>query len=111
MLTKKDKQGKKNAEGDDYSLDKNVFQKLIEGNQQRFVNESNDDLIIINDTDTFDYSIQDRIYHAISEHNSYNNDYDELDYPFSKRIKLKNEPEKDHENVPVQYTADIIVEI
>jgi hypothetical protein len=33
MLTKKDKQAKKkeNAEGDDESLDMNVFEKLIEG--------------------------------------------------------------------------------
>jgi hypothetical protein len=30
MLTKKDKQGKKNAQGDDDSLDMNVFEKLIE---------------------------------------------------------------------------------
>jgi hypothetical protein len=44
-------------------------------------------------------------------HNNYSDDYDELAYPFSKRIKLKHEPEKDHENVPVQYTAYIIVEI
>jgi hypothetical protein len=45
------------------------------------------------------------------EDNNYNNDYDELAYPFSKRIKLKHEPEKAQENNPVQYTADIIVEI
>jgi hypothetical protein len=31
MLTKKDKQAKKNTEGDDDSLDMNVFEKLIEG--------------------------------------------------------------------------------
>jgi hypothetical protein len=30
---------------------------------------------------------------------------------FSKRIKLKHEPEAAQENKPVQYTADIIVEI
>jgi hypothetical protein len=102
MLTKKDKKEKNNAEGDDDSLDMNFFQKLMEGKQQMFVNESNDDLISINDTDTFDYFIQDKITHAISEHNSYNNDYDELAYPFIKRIKLKHEPEKAHENVPVQ---------
>jgi hypothetical protein len=35
----------------------------------------------------------------------------ELACPFSKRIKLKHEPEKAQGNVPVQYTADIIVEI
>jgi hypothetical protein len=43
--------------------------------------------------------------------NNYNNDYDELAYPFSKRIKLKHELEEAQENNPVQYTADIIVEI
>jgi hypothetical protein len=76
-----------------------------------FVNENNDDLISINDTNTFDYYMQNKNTHAISEHSNYNNDYDELAYPFSKRIKLKHEPEKDHENIPVQFTADIIVEI
>jgi hypothetical protein len=111
MLTKKDKKEKNSAEGDDDFLDMDVFQKLMEGKQHFFVNENNDDLISINDTDTFDYSIQDETTHAISEHKNYNNDYDELAYPFSKRIKLKHEPEKAHENVPVQYTADIIVEI
>jgi hypothetical protein len=94
MLTKKDKKENKNAVGDDDFLDMNVFQKLMEGKQQMFVNKSNDDLISISDTDTFDYSIQDKITHEISEHNNYNNDYDELAYPFSKRIKLKHEPEK-----------------
>jgi hypothetical protein len=111
MLTKKDKQVKNNAEGDDDSLDMNFFEKLMEGKQPMFVNNTNDDLESINDTDTFDYSIQDKITHEISEHNSYNNYYEELAYPFSKRIELKHEPEKAHDNVPVQYTADIIVEI
>jgi hypothetical protein len=45
------------------------------------------------------------------ENNNYNNYYDELAYPFSKRIKLKHEPEEAEENKPVQYTANIIVEI
>jgi hypothetical protein len=45
------------------------------------------------------------------EDNNYDNDYDELAYPFSKRIKLKHEPEEAQENNPVQYTADIIVEM
>jgi hypothetical protein len=109
MLTKKDK--KENVKGDDDSLDMNVFQKHMEGKQQMFVNKNNDDLISINYTDTLYYSIQNKCTHAISEHNNYNNDYDYLAYPFSKRIKLKHEPEKAHENAPVQYTADIIVEI
>jgi hypothetical protein len=111
MLTKKDKKAKKYAEGDDDSLDMNVFEKLMEGKHTMFVNKRNDDLISINDTDTFDYSIQDKNTHESSKHNTYNDDYDELAYPFSKRIKLKHEPEKAQEKVPVQYTADIIVEI
>jgi hypothetical protein len=75
------------------------------------VNKSNDDLKSINDTNTFDYYIQDKIPSKSCEDNNYNDDYDELDYPFSKRIKLKHEPEEAQENIPVQYTADIIVEI
>jgi hypothetical protein len=34
MLTKKDKKEKSNTEGDDDSLDMNVFQKLMEGKHQ-----------------------------------------------------------------------------
>jgi hypothetical protein len=43
--------------------------------------------------------------------NNYNDNYDEISYPFSKIIKLKHELEAAQENKPVQYTADIIVEI
>jgi hypothetical protein len=109
MLIKKDKKAKNNAEGDDDSLDMNVFEKLMEGKQPIFVNKSNDDSISINDTDTFDYSMQDKNTHESIKHNNYSDDYDELAYPFSKRIKLKHEPEKAHDNVPIQYTSDIIV--
>jgi hypothetical protein len=42
MLTKKDNQVKNNAEGDDDSLDMIFFQKLMEGTQPMFVNQSND---------------------------------------------------------------------
>jgi hypothetical protein len=76
-----------------------------------FVSENNDDLISINDTNTCDYYMQNKCTHGSIKHNDYSNYYDELAYPFSKRIKLKHEPEKDQENLPVQYTADIIVEI
>jgi hypothetical protein len=113
MLTKKYKKAKKkeNAEGDHESLDMNVFEKLMEGKHTKIVNKSNDDLKSINDTNTFDYSLQDKMTNNFCEDNNYNNDYDELAYPFSKRIKLKHEPEEAQENIPVQYTADIIVEI
>jgi hypothetical protein len=61
MLTKKDKQFNKNTEGDDDSLDMNVLEKLMEGKHTMIVTKSNDDLISINDTDTFDYSMQDKV--------------------------------------------------
>jgi hypothetical protein len=96
MLTKKDKQSKKNTEGDDDSLNMNVFEKLMEGKHKTIVNKINDDSISINDndTDTFDYFIQDKSTHKNCQHNDYNNNYDELAYPSSKRIKQKHEPEK-----------------
>jgi hypothetical protein len=111
MFTRKDKKAKNNAECDDDSLDMNVFEKLMEGKQQMCVNENSDDLISINDIDTFDYSMQNKNTLESINQNNYSDDYDELAYPFSKIIKLKHEPEKDHENVPVKYTAGIIVEI
>jgi hypothetical protein len=75
------------------------------------LNKSNDDLISINDTDTFDYYMQDKITHKYCEDNNYNHDYDELAYPLSKRIKLKHEPKKAQENIPEQYTDYVMVEI
>jgi hypothetical protein len=112
MLTKKDKQAKnkEKAEGDDDYLDMNVFEKIMEGNHTKIVNKSNDGLVSINDTSTFDYSMQDKMTDKSCEDNNYNNDYDESSYPFSKRVKLKHEREKAHENVPVQYNADIVVQ-
>jgi hypothetical protein len=103
ILTEKYKQTKKKeiSEGDDESLDVNVFEKLMKGKHTKIVNKINDDLKSMNDTNTFGYYMQDNM----------TDDYDKLAYPFSKRIKLKHEPEEAQENMPVQYTADIIVEI
>jgi hypothetical protein len=42
------------------------------------LNKSNDDLISINDTDTLDYYMQDKMTSKSCEDNNYNNDYDEL---------------------------------
>jgi hypothetical protein len=70
----------------------------MEGKQQMLVTKNNDDLISISDTNTFDYSMQNKNTHESIKHNSYSDDYDESAYPFSKRIKLKHEPEKAHEN-------------
>jgi hypothetical protein len=112
MLTKKEKTKKKDSmEVDDESLDMNVFEKLMEGKHKEMVSNGDDDLKSINDTNTFSYSVQNNMTNKPCLGNNYNNDYDELAYPFSKRIKLKNEPEEAQKNKPVQYTADIIVEI
>jgi hypothetical protein len=99
MLTKKEKQAKKkeNDEGDDESLDMNVFEKLMEGKHTKIVNKFDDDLKSINDTNTFAYSKQNNMTDKSCEDNNYNNDYD-VAYPFSKRIKLKHEPEEAQEN-------------
>jgi hypothetical protein len=43
--------------------------------------------------------------------NNNKNNFDEISYPFSKRIKLKHEPETAPEKKPVHYTVDINVEI
>jgi ribosomal protein L15 len=43
MLTKKDKQAKKNTGGDDDYLDMNAFEKLMEGKHTMIVTRSNDD--------------------------------------------------------------------
>jgi hypothetical protein len=91
----------------------NFFEKLMEGKHTKIVNKSIDDLKSINDTNTFAYSKQNKMTDKSCDDNNYyyNYNYEELAYPFSKRIKLKNEPEEAQENNPVQYTAAIIVEI
>jgi hypothetical protein len=70
----------------------NVFEKLMEGKHTKIVNKSDDDLVSINDTNTFAYSKQNIMTDKSCEDNNYNYDYEELAYPFSKRIKLKREP-------------------
>jgi hypothetical protein len=65
----------------------------------------------INDTNILSYSEQNNMTYKPCFDNNYNNSYDELAYPFSKIIKLKHELEEAQENKPIQYTADIIVEI
>jgi hypothetical protein len=83
----------------------------MEGKHTEILNKGDDHLKSINDTNTFDYSKQNNMTDKYYEDNNYKNDYDELAYPFSQRIKLKHEPEEAQENNPIQYTAEIIVEI
>jgi hypothetical protein len=46
----------------------------MEGKHTQIVNKSNDDLKSINDTNTFDYSIQDKITNKYCEYHNYYND-------------------------------------
>jgi hypothetical protein len=66
----------------------NVFEKLMEGKHTKIVNKSNYGFKSINDNDddTSDYSMQDKMTNKSCEDNNHNNEYDELAYPFSKRI-------------------------
>jgi hypothetical protein len=47
----------------------NVFEKLMEGKQKMFVNKNNDELISINNTNTCDYSMQNKCTHGSKKHN------------------------------------------
>jgi hypothetical protein len=87
MLTKKEKTKKKdNMEVDDESLDMNVFEKIMEGKHTEIVNNGDDDLNSINDTNNFPYSEQNNMTNKSCLGNNYNNDYDELAYPFIKKL-------------------------
>jgi hypothetical protein len=66
----------------------------MEGKHTKIVNKSDDDFKSINDTNNFAYSKQNNMTDKSCENNNYNNDYEELAYHFSKRIKLKHEPEE-----------------
>jgi hypothetical protein len=98
-------------EVDHESLDINVFEKLMEGKHKEIVSNDDGDSTSINSTNNLFHSGLNNMTDKSCLDNNYNYDYDELAYPFSKRIKLKHEPEAAQENKPVQYTADIIVQI
>jgi hypothetical protein len=109
MLTKREKQKKDKAsiDMDEHSLDMNVFD-MFTGKHNEIVRKNDDESMSI--TKKMFYFEQtngpDKCYFFLKVHNC-----DEIAYPFSKRIKLKHEPESALEKKPVQYTADIIVEI
>jgi hypothetical protein len=100
-------------EVDDESLDMNVFEKLMEGKHKEIVSNDDGDSMSINSTNMFSHSVQNNMTDKSCLDNNNNYYYDEIAYPFSKRMKLKHEPEAEaaQENKPVQYTAYIIVEI
>jgi hypothetical protein len=94
---------------DEKSLDMNVFDKLMEGKHNEIVINNDDDSISLENTNNLFHFGQNNSTDKSCLYYNYNNNY-EFAYPFSKRIKLKHEPEAAQENKPLQYTADIIVE-
>jgi hypothetical protein len=103
MLTKKEKQTKKkdSMDVDDESLDINVFEKLMEGKHTEIVSNDDGDSKSINSTNIFFHFGQNNMTDKSCLDNNYNNYYDEIAHSFSKRIKLKHEPEAAKETKPV----------
>jgi hypothetical protein len=83
----------------------------MEGKHNEIVRNNDDDSMIIESTNNLFHVGQNNSTDKSCLDNNYNKFYDEIVYPFSKKIKPKHEPEVAQENKPVQYTADIIVEI
>jgi hypothetical protein len=112
-ITKKGKQTnkKESMKVDDESLDMYIFEKVMEGKHKEVVSNDDGYSTSINSTNTLSHSGQNNMTDKSCLDNNYNNNYDEIAYPFIKRIKLKHELEAAQENKPLQYTADIIVEI
>jgi hypothetical protein len=75
----------------------------MEGKHTKIVINDDGDSKSINDTNTLSFSEQNNMTDKPCLGNNYNNNYDELAYPFSKGIKLKHEPEEAQVNKPVQY--------
>jgi hypothetical protein len=75
----------------------------------KFINDG--DSTSINSTNNLFHFGQNNMSDKSCLDNNNNNNNDEIAYPFSKISKPKHEPEAAQENKPVQYTADIIVEI
>jgi hypothetical protein len=86
-----------------------VFGKIMEGKHKEIVNNDDADSTSTNSTNNLFHFGQNNVTDKSCIDNNYNNYCDEISYPFSRRIKLKREPEAAQENKPVQYTADIIV--
>jgi hypothetical protein len=110
MLTKREQQKKeKDSTGmDEESLDMNVFD-MFTGKHNKIVSKNDDDSMSI-PYNLFHFELTNEPDKCYLKNNNKNN-YDEIAYPFSTRIKLKHEPEAAPEKKTVQYTADIIVEI
>jgi hypothetical protein len=109
MLTKKENQKKEKDSTymDEESLDMNIFDILTSKHNEIVSKNDDDSMIITNNLFHFEQTNDpDNCY--LKDNNK--NNYDEISHPYSKRIKLKHEPEAAPEKKTVQCTADIIVD-
>jgi hypothetical protein len=83
----------------------------VGGKQHEIVIKNDDDSMIIANTNNLFHLEQTNEPDTYYIKNNNKTNYDEISYPFSKISKLKHDPEAAPEDKPVQYTADIIVEI
>jgi hypothetical protein len=93
----------------DESLDMNVFEKLMEGKHTEIVSNDDGDSTSINSTKKMFHSGQNNKTEKSCLDNNYNNNYDEIAYPFSKRIKLKHEPEAAHDPQGVHLRRSLVL--
>jgi hypothetical protein len=104
MLTKKEKQKKEkdSTDMDEESFEINVFD-IFTGKHNEIESKNHDDSTsMTNKLFHFEQTNEpDKCY--LKDKNNDNND--EIAYPFSKKIKLKHEPEEAPEKKTVQYTA------
>jgi hypothetical protein len=110
MLTKRENQKKEkdSTDMDEDSLDMNVFDMFTGKHNQIVSNNDDNSMSITNNLFHFEQTNEP---HECYLKNKKKNNYDEIAYLFSKRIKLKYEPKAAPEKKIVQYTADMIVEI
>jgi hypothetical protein len=84
----------------------------MNGKHKEIVSNDDGDSTSINSTNKLFHFGQNNMTDKSCLDNNYNNNYDEIAYPFSKRIKLKHDPESAQEKkTSAIYTEEIIVEI
>jgi hypothetical protein len=93
MLTKREKQKKEkySTNMDEEYLDMNVFD-MFTGEHNEFLSKKYDDSTSITNK-LFHFEQTNEPDKCYLKNDNYNN-YDEIAYPFSKRIKLKHEPKE-----------------
>jgi hypothetical protein len=101
IISKKQNNDKNNMELDDEYLDMNVFDKLMEGKHNEIVIKNDEGSMSIENTNDLFHFEQTNTPDKSYIKNYYYYYYEEIDYPFSEKIKLKHEPESAPKNKPL----------